>query len=98
MESRPTRLGLALLLLAGGAAAILAGEGGFARRPSGDFQQLVGGLGFGGAGDLSGCAHGFDPRLERGCGMRCGPVPGGDLFCPRHGGRSPAPPRSGGWD
>jgi hypothetical protein len=50
-----------------------------------EFQALVGGLGFGPAGDLSRCAFGFDPRLCPGCPHDLGPIPGGSRFCPDHG-------------
>lgn len=87
MERRPASLGVALLLLAVSAAGALVAHGGD-RADRGGFQRLVGGLGFGPGGDLSGCPNGFDPRLERGCGGRCGPVPAGNCFCPLHGGPS----------
>ena len=48
------------------------------------FQQLVGGLGFGPALDLSDCAFAFDPRLGRECSHQHGPIPGGVYFCPQH--------------
>lgn len=51
-----------------------------------EFQHLVGGLGFGPAVDLSGCAFGFDPRLDANCAFDRGLVPGGACFCPRHAG------------
>jgi len=86
---RGTRLMAALLLLAGTAGAVLVGEGlAERRRPTRaePFQRLVGGLGFGPALDLSGCAFGLDPRLDGDCGEECGAVPGGACFCPRHAG------------
>jgi len=51
---------------------------------AGDFQRLVGGLGFGPALDLSRCANAFDPRLCPRCPAHFGPVPGGGCFCPEH--------------
>jgi hypothetical protein len=90
---------LVLVLLAGGAAAVLAAEGrgrGSTRRE--EFQRLVGGLGFGPALDLSVCAFGFDPRLDGTCAFDSGAVPGGTCFCPRHAGSvffyPPLPPGS----
>src|SRR5215472_5359021 len=88
MESRGVGLLIVLLLLAGAAGAVLVTE---ARAHRGEahaeeFQRLVGGLGFGPALDLSGCAFGFDPRLDGGCAEDRGPVPGGACFCPRHAG------------
>jgi hypothetical protein len=88
-RSRSTSLFLALLVLAGAAVAVLVGEawahrGRDARAEA--FQRLVGGTGFGPAVDLSGCAFGFDPRLDGTCGQDCGPIPGGTCFCPRHAG------------
>ena len=49
-----------------------------------EFQELVGGVGFGPAVDLSGCAFAFDPRLCPCCGRELGPIPGGRVFCPHH--------------
>ncbi len=89
MESRGRGLLLALLLLTCAAAAVLAGEElAQCRRPARaeQFQRLVGGLGFGPALDLSGCAFGFDARLDGRCAEDGGPVPGGSCFCPRHAG------------
>jgi hypothetical protein len=89
MESRGTVLFFILLLLAAAAAVVLVAEDTAARgreARSEDFQRLVGGVGFGPAVDLSGCAFGFDPRLDGSCEQDCGPVPGGACFCPRHAG------------
>ncbi len=87
MESRSYPLALALLLLVVVAGGILvAEEFAVTRRDPSEFQRLVGGIGFGPSRHLSDCPNGFDPRLGHGCGARCGPVPGGDCFCPRHGG------------
>lgn len=58
------------------------GDGGRAA----EFQRLIGGLGFGPALHLDGCAAGFDPRLDADCAWQRGPVPGGRCFCPRHAG------------
>jgi hypothetical protein len=57
------------------------------RRTAGsrEFQQLVGGLGFGPAADLSRCAFSFDPRLCPDCAQNHGPIPAGVYFCPHHG-------------
>jgi hypothetical protein len=89
VESRGRGLLLVLLLLSCAAGAVLVGED-LAQRRRPDraepFQRLVGGLGFGPALDLSGCAFGFDPRLDGACAEDCGPVPGGACFCPRHAG------------
>jgi hypothetical protein len=49
-----------------------------------EFQQLVGGLGFGPSTDLSQCPFAFDPRLGSRCAQDVGPVPGGACFCPHH--------------
>jgi hypothetical protein len=49
-----------------------------------EFQQLVGGLGFGPTVDVTHCPFGFDPRLDTGCQEDHGPVPGGFSFCPLH--------------
>jgi hypothetical protein len=88
MESRGSGLLLTLLLLAGAAVAVLAEEGHDPRDLSRgeEFQRLVGGLGFGPALDLSGCAFGFDPRLDGSCAWETGPLPGGACLCPRHAG------------
>ena len=50
-----------------------------------EFQQLIGGLGFGSEADLSRCAFGFDPRIDRQCSRQESPVPCGMSFCPVHG-------------
>jgi hypothetical protein len=52
---------------------------------SAQFQDLVGGLGFGPAADLSRCAFSFDPRLCDRCPEDVEPIPGGVYFCPQHG-------------
>jgi hypothetical protein len=80
-------LGL-LLLTAGAAAALVIDAQGQRRREASaeEFQRLLGGLGVGPALDLSGCAFGFDPRLDGSCSEECGPIPGGACFCPRHAG------------
>jgi hypothetical protein len=77
---------VALVLLASATAVVLFVES-RQREPRAEaFQRLVGGLGFGPAVDLSGCAFGFDPRLDGSCSEDYGPVPGGACFCPRHAG------------
>jgi hypothetical protein len=89
MASRASYLFWALLLLTGACSALLIGESWTeARRQARaeDFQHVVGGVGFGTALDLSGCAFSFDPRLDQSCGLDSGPVPGGSCFCPRHAG------------
>jgi hypothetical protein len=89
MESRGIFLFVVLLLFSGIAGAILLSE----RRAQPTrqehaeaFQRVVGGLGFGPAVDLSGCAFGFDPRLDGSCAEETGPIPGGTSLCPRHAG------------
>ena len=87
MEPRGRVLFVLLLVLAVSATAVLIVEGRSQRRRearSEQFQHLVGGLGFGPALDLSGCAFGLDPRLDDSCSDDCGPIPGGATFCPRH--------------
>src|SRR5215468_9461010 len=89
MGARESGLLLALVLLSGASAAVLAVEGRAERGRrdrAEDFQRLVGGVGFGPALDLSDCAFGFDPRLDGACAEEDGPVPGGACFCPRHAG------------
>src|SRR5947207_15571524 len=89
MESGGSGLLLVLLLLSCAAGAVLVGEDlAQRRRPARaeQFQRLVGGVGFGPALDLSGCAFGLDPRLDGTCAEDFGPVPGGACFCPRHAG------------
>lgn len=49
-----------------------------------EFQQLVGGLGFGPAVDLSRCTLAFDPRLSPMCESQFEPIPGGGWNCPHH--------------
>lgn len=87
MESRGFFLLLVLLLLIGGASAVLLVEQWNASRretQTDAFQRLVGGMGFGPAVDLSGCAFSFDPRLDGSCSHETGPLPGGAWFCPGH--------------
>lgn len=87
MDARSTKLLVLLVLQCGAAGAVLVAES-WAERSriarAAEFQRLVGGVGFGPALDLSGCAFGFDPRLEGSCSEDCGPIPGGACFCPRH--------------
>ncbi len=89
MQTRAPALLFALVLLVGASVAVLVAEDRAARtraaRAEG-FQHLVGGVGFGPAVDLSGCAFGFDPRLDGSCAANRGPIPGGACFCPRHAG------------
>jgi hypothetical protein len=100
MTSPVWRLLVALLLLAGASGAVLVTEARLQHsreEHAAEFQRLVGGLGFGPALDLSGCAFGFDPRLDGSCAEEYGPLPGGNCFCPRHAGSIlyyPSPPRS----
>lgn len=100
MTARAWALLVTLLLLAGASAAVLVAEEQRQRNSEGhaaEFQRLVGGLGFGPALDLSGCAFGFDPRLDASCAEEYAPLPGGACFCPRHAGSIlyyPPPPRS----
>src|SRR5262249_51677726 len=49
-----------------------------------DYQELVGGLGFGPAVDLARCTCSFDPRLCHRCPEDLGSIPGGGSFCPHH--------------
>ena len=53
-------------------------------RRSREFQELVGGLGFGPAMELSPCSLAFDPRLGPVCESQLGPIPGGGFVCPQH--------------
>jgi hypothetical protein len=84
MQSRGSFLFFILLLLAGAAAAILIAENRMQQGHAEPFQHLVGGLGFGPALDLSGCASAFDPRLDASCHQEYGPIPGGACFGPQH--------------
>src|SRR5262245_40092121 len=89
MESRGIGLLIVLLLLTGAAGVVVVTESRAQHRReahAAEFQRLVGGVGFGPALDLSGCAFGFDPRLDGSCAEEDGPVPGGVCFCPRHAG------------
>jgi hypothetical protein len=82
-------LSFVILFLVGAAGGVLVSEHrAQARREEHEeaFQRLVGGLGFGPAVDLSGCAFGFDPRLAGSCAEEGGPIPAGACFCPRHAG------------
>jgi hypothetical protein len=77
--------GIALLLVASGVALFSeCWPDARQRERAESFQRLVGGLGFGPTLDLSGCAFGFDPRLDGSCAEERGPIPGGSYFCTRH--------------
>ena len=77
---------LCALAVAAGAVLVVDAAAGRDRADrAGEFQALVGGLGFGPATDLSRCAFSFDPRICSGCPRDLGPVPGGSYFCPYHG-------------
>jgi hypothetical protein len=89
MDARAARLLVVLLLLTGAAGGVLWAEARLEprrRQHTDDFQRLVGGVGFGPAVALTGCAFGFDPRLDGRCEADRGPIPGGACFCPRHAG------------
>jgi hypothetical protein len=77
-------LAVILTLALGAVAVVLAGGRERDDRAAQEFQQLVGGLGFGPAVNLSPCAFSFDPRLCHRCPQDFGPVPGGRCFCPQH--------------
>src|SRR5712692_5945212 len=83
----PAFLLIALGCLTAAAGAVLLREAAQPDEPrSGQraFQELVGGLGFGPALDLSQCEFSFDPRLCPACSRELGPIPGGGYFCPHH--------------
>ena len=89
----PGERGPAILLAATVALALAAGAVLATAAPSSErsadaeaFQTLVRGLGLGASVDLSRCAPGFDPRVERACSFRFEPVPCGSFFCPAHAG------------
>ncbi|HZU34992.1 MAG TPA: hypothetical protein VFA18_03745 [Gemmataceae bacterium] len=79
-------LGILLLLVLGAGYSLLAGNDvadGQAAHGQ-EFQEIVGGLGFGPATDLSQDANNFDPRLSPRCTGDLGPLPAGGPFCPGH--------------
>src|SRR5262245_11811005 len=89
--------GVVGLALAAGVVLVLS------RRPSASeaararaLQELVGGLGFGPALDLSRCAFSVDPRLCPACSQEVGLVPGGKALCPHHAAAVIDYPSSGG--
>jgi hypothetical protein len=100
MPSRVWKLLGFLLLLASASGAVLVAEARLQRgreEHAAEFHRLVGGLGFGPTLELSGCAFGFDPRLDGSCAEEYCPLPGGTCFCPRHAGSIlyyPPPTRS----
>jgi hypothetical protein len=75
-----------VLLLTVAAVGLLAKELGRGRAENiaREYQQVLGGLGFGPALDLSRCANSFDPRVCPRCTDDLGPVAGGGYFCPQH--------------
>lgn len=84
----PAILLSAILMLAGGAVAVIVADGlsGSERAEKREeFQRLVGGLGFGPETDLSRCAFCFDPRLCPACPKDLGPIPVGTWMCRHHG-------------
>lgn len=84
-SSRLTPAVVGLLVLA--ACGLLARDAvlrGSSSARSDEFQRLVGGLGLGADLDLSHCASAFDTRIDPTCGAGCGPLPEGELYCPRH--------------
>ncbi|HEV3256336.1 MAG TPA: hypothetical protein VG013_05595 [Gemmataceae bacterium] len=83
----PLAVLVAILSLAVGAGVLVTVGGrdqGQERARAKEYQELVGGLGFGPVLDLSVCANSFDPRVCPRCGADLGPVPGGGSFCPQH--------------
>src|SRR5262245_39566779 len=85
---RPSLLLVLILLLAATAGGLVLSDGLQPTRSaagSREFQELVGGLGFGPAVDLSQCENAFDPRLCPHCSWEAGPIPAGSRFCPQHG-------------
>ena len=88
MNSTLPRIVLASLIgLSAAASAIVLAES--RRNPlaagrSREFQQMLGGLGFGPAIDLSRCTLAFDPRLAPVCDSQLGPISGGGFVCPHH--------------
>jgi hypothetical protein len=87
MQSRtPLSLLLIILMLVIGAGFVLAVDGGgHSSGRAQEYQQLVGGLGFGPALDLSTCANSFDPRVSNQRPAPLGPFPDGSAFCPQNG-------------
>jgi hypothetical protein len=75
---------LALVSAAGFILALVPGSRPSRNARSREFQQVVGGLGFGPSTSLSHCPFAFDPRLGSRCAQDNGPVPGGGCFCPHH--------------
>jgi hypothetical protein len=75
---------LAVTLTAGSLIALEGGQNSAALSRAHEFQQLVGGLGFGPAPDVGRCEFGCDPRLCPYCSFDTGPIPGGVFFCPHH--------------
>jgi hypothetical protein len=88
MHPKAPALLLSLVAALTAAAGLVLGLDGWPRARqearSREFQQLVGGLGFGPAADLSRCPFSFDPRLCPHCPQDHGPIPGGVYFCPHH--------------
>src|SRR5262245_23095823 len=77
----------AIMILAMGAVIVLVVESqghAAAKHHTREFQEVVGGLGFGPALDLSRCPLSFDPRLCPRCTADLGPIPGGGFFCIHH--------------
>jgi hypothetical protein len=75
---------LALTIAAGAILAVQSGNLASNASRKKEFQELVGGLGFGPALDLARCEFSFDPRLCSACPSDCGPIPGGMCWCPYH--------------
>jgi hypothetical protein len=82
----PAVLLIAIVSLVIGAGLILAFDGRVHRSArTQQYQQLVGGLGFGPVLDLSSGANSFDPRVSNEDHGEVGPIVDGSLFGPQSG-------------
>jgi len=84
MTRKPTALLITvmLLVLTAGSIVLVGDRNEATMAEAEEFQQLVGGLGFGPALEIDRAPEAFDPRLAARCADNLGPLPGTSVLCP----------------